>query len=339
MRKIVLLLTLLCFTATPKFIRSYSPGTFQSSDTLEQRLDILARKISDNLTENQKRTIAVVEFSDLKGNVTNFGRFLSEELITRLYQTKKFKVIERQQLNKIIAEQKLTLTGVIDPASAQKLGRVLGVDSIVFGSVSDLVKTLRINARLIGTETGEVFAAASVEIVKDEAVSSLMADGGATSNASPIRTLPAAPDDSSRAKKKVVADDFTFELNACRRTGQSVTCDFTVVNNSSEDQLFYLYGDNYHKSPNSSRLIDSAGNESYPSETRLGSAKGDSRTLFLRLSLVPQVSIRASLRFEGVNADAASIKLLRITFNREGKRRSMRVPQVDYADFMSVAIE
>jgi curli biogenesis system outer membrane secretion channel CsgG len=127
----------------------------------------------------------VVEFSDLKGNVTNLGRFLSEELITRLYETKKFKVIERQQLNKIIAEQKLSLTGVVDPASAQKLGRVLGVDSIVFGSVSDLVKTLRINARLIGTETGEVFAAASIEIVKDEAVSSLMGDGGASNATRP----------------------------------------------------------------------------------------------------------------------------------------------------------
>src|SRR5215211_4279134 len=106
MGKTLILLTFLCCTCT-----TLTATTVKAQDTLDQRLDTLARQIANNLTENQKRTIAVVEFSDLKGNVTNFGRFLSEELITRLYQTKKFKVIERQQLNKIIAEQKLSLTG------------------------------------------------------------------------------------------------------------------------------------------------------------------------------------------------------------------------------------
>src|SRR5258708_6961566 len=85
-----------------------------SQDTLESRIGELSKQISDGLTENQKRTIAVVEFADLRGNVTDFGRFISEDLITRLYQTKKFKVIERQLLNKVIAEQKLRLTGVIE---------------------------------------------------------------------------------------------------------------------------------------------------------------------------------------------------------------------------------
>jgi len=64
MRKTVLLLTLLCFTAIPNLVRANPPGKSQSNDTLEQRLDSLARKISDNLTENQKHTIAVVELSD-----------------------------------------------------------------------------------------------------------------------------------------------------------------------------------------------------------------------------------------------------------------------------------
>src|ERR1043166_1101029 len=81
--------------------------------TLDQRMGELSKQISDGLTENQKQTIAVVEFADLRGNVTDFGRFISEELITRLYQTKKFKVIERQLLNKVVAEQKLSLTGVV----------------------------------------------------------------------------------------------------------------------------------------------------------------------------------------------------------------------------------
>ncbi|HVQ39626.1 MAG TPA: FlgO family outer membrane protein, partial [Pyrinomonadaceae bacterium] len=145
---------------------------------LDQRISELSQKISNGLTENQKRTIAVVEFADLRGNVTDFGRFIAEELITHLHETKKFKVIERQLLNKIVAEQKLSLGGMIDQTSAQKLGKLLGVDAIASGTVTDLGKSLRVNARLISTGTGEVFAVAATEIVKDDSVIALTGAGG-----------------------------------------------------------------------------------------------------------------------------------------------------------------
>jgi TolB-like protein len=152
-------------------------GHVQAQVSLDQRIGELSKQISDGLTENQKQTIAVVEFVDLEGRVTNFGRFVAEELITRLYQTKKFKVIERQLLTKIVAEQKLSLGGMIDQTSAQKLGKLLGVDAIASGTVTDLGKSVRVNARLISTGTGEVFAVAAAEIVKDDAVIALMGTG------------------------------------------------------------------------------------------------------------------------------------------------------------------
>jgi TolB-like protein len=63
---------------------------------------------------------------------------------------------------------------MIDQVSAQKLGKLLGVDAIASGTVTDLGKSLRVNARLISTNTGEVFAVAAAEIVKDDSVSALM---------------------------------------------------------------------------------------------------------------------------------------------------------------------
>jgi TolB-like protein len=168
-------------------------GHVQAQATLDQRMGELSKQISDGLTENQKQTIAVVEFADLRGNVTDFGRFISEELITRLYQTKKFKVIERQLLNKVVAEQKLSLTGVIDKTSAQKLGSLLGVDAIASGTISDLGKTLKVNARLIGTSTAEVFAVAQTEITKDDSVMALMGAGGTGPSGTSPGTSGSAP--------------------------------------------------------------------------------------------------------------------------------------------------
>jgi TolB-like protein len=300
MRKLALVFTLLCFTAMTAVVQADPPGNSQANDTLEQRLDSLARKISDNLTENQKRTIAVVEFSDLKGNVTNFGRFLSEELITRLYQTKKFKVIERQQLNKIIAEQKLSLTGLVDPASAQKLGRVLGVDSIVFGSISDLVKTLKINARLIGTETGEVFAAAQIEIVKDEAVSSLMADGvSPSSRPSPGPTQTSTP--KPRTFSRTDSHFFTIDLLGCRLSGSSVMCEFIITNNDRDRRLGIESG---------TTMFDDFGNEVRSREVRIADKSGGSADA----ALISGVPTKARVAFDGVSPEATKMTLFHLQF-------------------------
>src|SRR5437588_8886187 len=120
---------------------------------LDQRISELSQQIANKMSAKQRTTIAVIEFTDLQGNVTDFGRYLAEELITRLYETEKFKVIERQLLNKVITEQKLSLTGVVDPTSARQLGKILGVDAIVSGTLTNLAQSLKVNARLISTET------------------------------------------------------------------------------------------------------------------------------------------------------------------------------------------
>lgn len=124
--------------------------------TLEQRLGELSREISDELSDKQKTTVAVAEFVDLNGRSSDFGKFLAEELITRLFKTKKFKVIERQRLDKVIAEQKLSLTEIIEASSVKRIGRILGVEAIVAGTISELGNNYRINARIINTETGEL---------------------------------------------------------------------------------------------------------------------------------------------------------------------------------------
>jgi TolB-like protein len=282
----------------------------------------------------QKRRIAVLEFTDLQGQVTNFGRYLSEELITRLYDSSKFKVVERQLLNKVIAEQKLSLTGVVDPASARKLGSVLGVDAIVSGTIADRGDSLKVNARLIDSETGEVFSAAATEIAKDKEVLALLGTGNSETNAQSANSNAPHP-----LGLKVTADDFSFELSYCQRSNQYITCEFSVKNNASQDRIFTLYANNYGDSVKSSRLIDSAGNELYPSALSLGSRTGDARRLWLKLSLVPHVSTKASLTFTDSAAKVASIRLLRLTFQREGKPYVPRGNNYDYADFKNVPIQ
>ena len=302
------------------------------AQTLDQRASELSQQIARNMETGQKRRIAVLEFTDLQGQVTNFGRYLSEELITRLYGSNKFTVVERQLLNKVIAEQKLSLTGVVDPDSAKKLGNVLGVDAIVSGTIADRGDTLKINARLIDTQTGEVFSAAATEMMKDKEVLALLGASVTETKAdSPSGTASRA------ASSKVMSDDFSFELSGCQRTGQSITCEFSVTNIASEDRGFILYAGN--SSNEGSRLIDSSGNEFHISAFQLGTATSYRRRP-LNLQMVPQVSTKASLTFnDAAIAKVTSIRLLRIAFRGEGRQRRMRVPSYTYADFKNVLVQ
>ena len=68
------------------------------------------------------------------------------------------------------------------------MGRILGVDAIASGSVTDLGTNVKVNARLIATETGSVFAVAAVKIAKDATVKKLM-----QKVSSVARTKPAVP--------------------------------------------------------------------------------------------------------------------------------------------------
>ena len=142
--------------------------------TLDSKLGDLVSQIVTSLSQNQKSKVAVIEFSDIQGKVTNLGRYFAEELTTRLYLTGKFEVIERQLLNKILREHQFSLSGIIDENSAVELGKILGVDAIATGSITDLGSNVKVNARLISAESGKLFSVASVKIYKDDTIRKLL---------------------------------------------------------------------------------------------------------------------------------------------------------------------
>lgn len=284
------------------------PSAVRAQDGLNKRVDELGQQIAAKMTAKQKTTVAVVEFTDLQGNTTDFGRFLAEELITRLMETEKFRVIERQLLNKIIAEQKLSLTGVIDPASAKQLGKILGVEAIVAGTVTNLSQSLKVNARLISTETGEIFSVASAEIFKDESVVGLLTGGGGTASASPTpKPTPQAAAKSTPAQR---VRDFIIELKSCKQTGDSVVCFLTVKNDSDGDQDLSIYANEWATmAPTASRLFDEFGNEYLATGAWLGS-KGSTNVIHMTYNtLVSQVPTSAAVQFEKVYAQASKATL------------------------------
>lgn len=312
-------------------ITSFSSAHAQGG--LDQRVSELSQQIASKMSAKQKTTVAVVEFTDLQGNVTDFGRFLAEELVTRLGDLEKFKVIERQLLNKIIAEQKLSLTGLVDPASAKQLGKILGVDAIVAGSVTNLAQSVRVNARLISTETGEVFATAAADIFKDESVTGLLSSG---SGLPPGKPALQQTDPTKKGARKVMVKDFIVELESCRMSAGAVVCYLTLTNDAPSDRAvgFHTRASSESKS---SRMFDEFGGEYGVAKIQIG---GNVPKTYVKIlgqavtsSLVPRVPTKLIITFDNVSAEAKTVTFLRVAFQWSDSN------SVDLnADFRGIAI-
>jgi len=97
--------------------------------------------------------------------ISSGSSIVSERLTTHLASIKGIRVVERRLISKLMEEQKLNETGVIDSSTAQKIGQVLGINVIVTGTLIDLSEEeTEVNARCLKTDTGEIITASSVKV-------------------------------------------------------------------------------------------------------------------------------------------------------------------------------
>ena len=129
------------------------------------------KQIADELLKNcdsADKAIAVAGFSYSDGHDSGDNNIVSERLTTELVKVRKIKVIERNEIDKVFAELKLQRTGSIDTDSAKTIGKMLGADWVVLGTLTELPdKQIELNARLVGVESGEIINAASTRVTKD----------------------------------------------------------------------------------------------------------------------------------------------------------------------------
>ncbi len=104
-------------------------------------------------------SVAVMYFQD-QGNpaLAPLKVGLAQMLTSDLVGAGAAKLVERQQLQAIMDEQKLGHSAVVDKDTAAKLGKLLGAEYLVLGSYFEFAGTLRVDARLVRVETGEIVA-------------------------------------------------------------------------------------------------------------------------------------------------------------------------------------
>jgi curli biogenesis system outer membrane secretion channel CsgG len=127
-----------------------------------------------------KRRIGVVDFENKTTYGANrLGTSASDILITELAKSGKFIVVERDKMDKIMAEQKLGMTGAINPATAAQVGKILGLNAIVTGAISQFGETTEGSEYLITQSKSQIVkCTVDIRVVDAETGQVLYADSG-----------------------------------------------------------------------------------------------------------------------------------------------------------------
>lgn len=171
----------------------------------------------------QKKRVAVMNFDyatvhsgvlSIWGSDVDVGKGIADLLVDKLVQGSAYSVIERKVLDKILAEQNLSNSDRADTNSAAKIGKVLGVDAIIIGSITEFGRddkktnigggalggvtgrfgiggvsksnskaVVAITTRMISTDTAEILASVTGKGESTRSGTGLLGTGGASGSA------------------------------------------------------------------------------------------------------------------------------------------------------------
>jgi curli biogenesis system outer membrane secretion channel CsgG len=166
----------------------------------------------------QKKRVAVMNFdyatvqsyvSQIFGSNQDIGKGIADLLVDKLVSDGAYSVIERKALDKILAEQNFANSDRADSSTAAKIGKILGVDAIIVGSItqfgrddkstnigggalggvtgrfglggvkrSESKAVVQITARMVNTTTAEILASVTAKEESQRSGTGLVGSGG-----------------------------------------------------------------------------------------------------------------------------------------------------------------
>lgn len=111
--------------------------------------------------ETKRLSLAIIDFDNNSGNKDwdYMQKGVPRILITNLAQNKGLKIVERAKLDKALKELNFGQSGLVSPETAKKLGKLIGADYALFGSITKFGTnrtTIVVDVTIIDIQTGEI---------------------------------------------------------------------------------------------------------------------------------------------------------------------------------------
>jgi TolB-like protein len=157
--------------------KQFEPQVDLSGRPVEVRLRILGDRLAAGMAslpgQGRYERFVVARFAENGEEVRDMelGTLVSAQLSTFLKRDHGFFLLERERLADILKEAEMSMTGLVDPHKAAKLGKMAGAQAVVVGGISVAGADFVINARVISAEKATVLVAESMNVPRAGMVS------------------------------------------------------------------------------------------------------------------------------------------------------------------------
>lgn len=102
-----------------------------------------------------------------KENFDALERGMAAMLISELAANPAARIVEREQIQKLLDEQNLGGQGRVEPQTAARIGKVVGARYVVLGNFVDFYGDFRVDVRIVNAETTEILKTVSERMQRD----------------------------------------------------------------------------------------------------------------------------------------------------------------------------
>ena len=119
--------------------------------------------------------VGVLEFV-IKGDlgIKDAGQIIAEWLSASLAKDPQYEVLERVLLDKVLEEQSIQLSGIMDEDTSVKIGKFSAADQIVTGSLVKWKNTITLTARRLDVTSGAVLSTSTYKTKEEQSLSFMM---------------------------------------------------------------------------------------------------------------------------------------------------------------------
>ncbi|MDR1353910.1 MAG: CsgG/HfaB family protein [Treponema sp.] len=188
-------------------------GFAQEVVTLDNALIDIGQYFTGRLPARSK--VVVLNISSNSGRLSEY---VIEEFTATLVNTGRLTVVDRHNLDLIRDEMNFQMSGEVSDDSALSIGRKLGAQTIISGSIDDLGDILRLRIRAISVETAQILGIQTANVGVDRILAALTGRNTATSFSPSNNPPPSSTSSTStfssggKPQKKVPARAGNFEV-------------------------------------------------------------------------------------------------------------------------------
>jgi TolB-like protein len=146
-RKMVVFWGICCMACMAIFSCATTGGNETGTTTLDEAIRASAEQLGADLTG---RKVAVVAFGSGSEALSDY---VIDELSRSLVNSRAVTVVDRKDLDKVRAELQFNLSGEVSDESAQSIGKMLGAQSVITGTLTDLGSAYRFGVKAINVES------------------------------------------------------------------------------------------------------------------------------------------------------------------------------------------